>query len=106
MSAPEANVRCGNCMEPHHAHRRRMEAAPVCPNGKGAYRPATEAELDAGYRSAFPDGPQPVATFRLDNRADVERVKAALSPDALNKFFGPGGFGMAGFMAAIEEGRS
>lgn len=38
--------------------------------------------------------------------AAVERAKAALSPEALNKFFGPGGSGMAGFIAAIEEGRA
>lgn len=102
MSAGDNKVRCGNCMEPHHLHHRRMEAAPACPNGKGSYREATEAELDAGYRAAFPDGPKPVATFRLDNPADIERAKAALSPEALNRFFGPGGTGMAGFMAAVE----
>lgn len=61
-----------------------------------------EAEADAAYKRAFPDGPKPIATFRLDNPDDVERAKAVLSPDALNGFFGPGGGGMAAFMKAME----
>jgi hypothetical protein len=95
------NGRCGNCMEPHSRHRLRMEAAPTCPSG-GVYREATEEELDAGYRAAFPDGPKPIATFRLNNPEDVERAKAVLSPEALAKFFGPNGGGMSAWMAAVE----
>jgi hypothetical protein len=95
--------RCGNCMEPFHMHRKRMSAPPICAKG-GVYREATEEELDAGYKAAFPDGPQPIATFRADNPADLERAKAALSPEALNKFFGPGGGGMAAFEAALKQG--
>ena len=26
-------MRCGNCMQPKHLHRTRMEAAPICANG-------------------------------------------------------------------------
>jgi hypothetical protein len=32
----------------------------------------------------------------------MERAKAALSPEALAKFFGPGGEGMAAFEAALK----
>ena len=76
---------------------------PLCPDMKGVYRLATEEELDVGYRAAFPEGPQPIATFRLDNPDDIKRAKAVLSPAALNGFFGPGGNGMAAFSAALEE---
>lgn len=92
--------RCGNCMEPFSAHRHRIAAAPICQRG-GVYREATPEELDAGYAAAFPEGPKPIATFRLDSPEDVARAKAALSPEALTKFFGPGGGGMAAFQAAI-----
>lgn len=94
--------RCGNCMEPHHAHRTRMEAAPLCPGGGGTYREATEAELGAAYDEAFPNGLQPIATFNLNDPADVERAKKALSPAALNSFFGPGGGGTAAFEQALK----
>lgn len=95
--------RCANCIQPHHAHRKRMEAAPACPNGKSAYREMTEEELDTAYRAEFGDGPpEPIATFRADNPADMERAAALLSPEALNGFFGAGGGGMPAFMAAVE----
>lgn len=59
------------------------------------------AAFDAAYYAAFPNGPEPLATFRSDNPEDMERAKAALSPEALNRFFGPGGVGMAAFKAAL-----
>lgn len=100
--APDGRGRCGVCMEPYRWHRPRMSAAPICPNGKGVYREATEEELSAAYNEAFPDGPKPIATFNLNNPDDVERAKAALSPEALNRFFGPGGGGMPAFEAALR----
>lgn len=96
-------MRCGNCMTVEARHIKRREAAPLCPNGRGIFRTATEAELEAGYREAFPDGPQPVATFRADNPADMERAKALLSPEALNRYFGPAGLGMDRWMADMEH---
>lgn len=95
--------RCANCIAPYRAHRQRREAAPACPNGKTIYREMTEVELDAAYRAEFGDGPpEPIATFRLDDPASVERAKALLSPEAMNGFFGTGGGGMAAFVAAVE----
>lgn len=80
-----------------------MEAAPLCPDMKGGvYREATADELDTGYRAAFPEGPKPIATFRADDPASLERAKEVLSPAALNRFFGPGGGGMPAFAAALE----
>lgn len=80
-----------------------MAAAPICRRGGSVYREATDEELDAAYKEAFPEGPKPIATFRQDSPADMERAKALLSPEALNGFFGPGGSGMAGFMGAVER---
>jgi hypothetical protein len=39
--------------------------------------------FDAAYAAAFPNGPQPIATFRLDSPEDMARAKAMFSPDAL-----------------------
>jgi hypothetical protein len=85
------------------AHIKRREAAPVCPNGRGIFRPATDAELEAGYREAFPEGPKPIATFHADNASDLERAKSLLSPEALNRYFGLAGLGMAQWMADMEQ---
>lgn len=79
-----------------------MSAAPTCPKG-GVYREATEEELDAAYKAEFGEGPpQPIATFDLNNPADMERAKAALSMEALNTFFGPNGKGMSAFEQALR----
>lgn len=57
--------------------------------------------FDAAYNEAFPEGLKPIATFRIEDAAEVERAKALLSPNALRQFFGPGGGGMAAFKAAV-----
>lgn len=59
--------------------------------------------FDAAYNAAFPEGLQPIATFRLDNPDDVRRAKEVLSPEALSRFFGPGGGGMPAFDAALKQ---
>lgn len=100
----ELKNRCGNCLRPYREHRPRMAAAPTCLKG-GVYREATEEELEAAYRAEFGDGPpRPIATFDLNNPEDVERAKAALSPEALADFFGPNGKGMAAFERALRGG--
>lgn len=103
LDTSEVKNRCANCMEPYRAHRPRMSAPPLCPNGRGIYREASEEELSAAYNAAFPDGlPGPIATFDLNNPADVERAKSLLSPDALHRFFGPGGGGLPALDSAIR----
>jgi len=97
----ELKPRCGNCGEPYGAHRPRMTAAPICARG-GVYRPGTDEELDAFYRAAFPDGPQPIATIHFDNPEEMARARAALSPEALTKHFGPGGGGVAAITAILS----
>lgn len=84
LDTTQTHNRCGNCMEPYRAHRPRMSAAPTCPSG-GVYREATEEELDAGYKAAFPDGPQPIATFKRDDPADMERLKHFLTTGELEQ---------------------
>lgn len=49
--------------------------------GKGCLQ--CEAQADADYRRAFPDGPVPIATFRLDSPEDMERARAQFGPDAM-----------------------
>jgi hypothetical protein len=57
--------------------------------------------FEAAFAAAFPERSQPIATFRYDNPDDMRRAKAVLGPDALDRFFGPGGGGMAAFEAAL-----
>lgn len=95
--------RCGNCMAPHHVHQTRMEAAPLCPDGKGVYREATEAELDAAYKQAFPNGPVPIASFDLNDPASAAKARELLGPDAMRRHFGPGGGGMDAFEQSLKD---
>jgi|TARA_R100000501_G_scaffold13857_1_gene25417 hypothetical protein len=98
-----AKARCGNCMAPYNAHRPRMSAAPTCPTGGGAYHEATERELEDGYQAAFPDGLKPIATFRADDPASLEHARSVLSPEALDRYFGPEGEGVEAWMEAVER---
>jgi hypothetical protein len=62
-----------------------------------------EAEAEKAYRRAFPDGPpKPLATFRTDDPADMERARRLIGPEAIAKHFGPGGGGMAAFEASLK----
>lgn len=54
-----------------------------------------KTEFDAAYEKAFPNGLEPIATFKLDDPEDMERLKGALGVDALTQAFGPGGGGIA-----------
>lgn len=62
-----------------------------------------EAEAEKAYRRAFPDGPTPIATFKLDDPADMDRARQLLGPEAMAKHFGPNGGGMAAFEASLQR---
>ncbi|WP_394662869.1 hypothetical protein [uncultured Sphingomonas sp.] len=63
--------------------------------------PHCRQRFDAAYNAAFPEGAKPIATFKLDNPDDMARARAALSPEALNRFFALGGEGMSAFERAL-----
>jgi hypothetical protein len=54
-----------------------------------------ENEADQAYAREFPEGPKPIATFRLDSPADMERMKSIFGAEALERAFGPEGGGIA-----------
>lgn len=54
-----------------------------------------ENEANKAYQRVFPDGPKPIATFKTDDPADMERMRSIFGADALKKTFGPEGGGMA-----------
>lgn len=58
------------------------------------------AEADKAYKRAFPDGPQPFATFTTD---EMPLAKQALGPDAIRKAFGPGGGGIEEIAETIRK---
>lgn len=67
---------------------------------------ACEAEADAAYRRAFPEGPKPVATVDLTDPQDLEAARKALGPEAMTKAFGPGGGGVQELVANLATARS
>ncbi len=73
---------------------------PFC-RGKGCL--ACPAERDKEYKRQFPDGPKPMATFRLDDPQDAALTKELIGADALTKHFGSGGNGMNGLIEALRS---
>ncbi len=55
-------------------------------------RAAKIKELDAEYARQFPNGPQPIATFRIPE--DMDAAKRAIGREAIEKAFRPGGGGV------------
>lgn len=68
--------------------------------GKGCLACAGQAEAE--YKRQFPDGPKPLATFRLDDPEDAAKCKELVGAEALEKHFGDGGEGIEGLMKALR----
>lgn len=64
-----------------------------------------KAEADKAYKAAFPDGPQPIATFDTSTPEGIEAAKQAIGADALKKAFGPGGGGISEIVANIAKSK-
>lgn len=97
LGTPEA-TESGNEAFTSYGNRIEVTLAP----GAGTCSRCREA-FDAAFAAAFPDGPKPIATFRTDSPEDLARAKSVLGVDALNRFFGPGGGGMAAFEQALRD---
>lgn len=69
--------------------------------GRGCVYCETEADKD--YKRAFPNGPQPIATFDMTTPAGVEAARTAIGREALEKAFGKGGGGMAEIIDNIKK---
>lgn len=57
-----------------------------------------KAEADKAYKAAFPDGPQPIATFPTTPEG-MEAANRVIGIEAIRKAFGRGGGGIS----EIEE---
>lgn len=64
---------------------------------------ACKGEASKAYRKAFPDGPQPIASFKKDSPDDMERFKKVFGASALNKAFGDGGGGMVEILKNLAD---
>ncbi|HUS89284.1 MAG TPA: hypothetical protein VMW91_07970 [Desulfosporosinus sp.] len=54
---------------------------------------ACHGEAEKAYKKAFPNGPEPIATFKLNNPTDMERARKIIGGEALKKAFGHHGGG-------------
>ena len=70
-------------------------------NGKGCISCLEEAKAD--YEKQFPNGPQPIATFKIDNPKDMENMKQIFGAKAIKKAFAPDGNGMSGIMENLKN---
>jgi hypothetical protein len=61
--------------------------------GRGTCQRCREA-FNAAYVAVFPEGLKPIAAFRADDPADMERARNFLSPAALTSYLGVRGKGM------------
>jgi hypothetical protein len=78
----------------------------------GAYRDCTfchgngclacAGQANAEYKRQFPDGPKPIATFRLDDPADAAKAEELVGAAALERHFGDDGEGIEGLMKALR----
>ena len=59
--------------------------------GKGCLQCKNEA--DKAYKAAFPDGPQPIATFPATAEG-LDAARKVIGIEAIQKAFGPGGGGV------------
>jgi hypothetical protein len=62
-----------------------------------------DAEADAAYKRAFPNGPQPLATFKKDDPADMAKLKECIGGQALTNAFSEGGGGMSEIIANLRS---
>ncbi|RKD68997.1 hypothetical protein [Rhizobium sp. WW_1] len=60
-----------------------------------------EGEANKAYKAAFPDGPKPIATFKLPE--DIDAARGAIGAEALQKAFGAGGGGIAEIMQNLAN---
>lgn len=69
--------------------------------GRGCAGCDGEAERD--YKRAFPNGPQPLATFNTNDPDDMEKAKQCIGGPALQKAFGDGGGGMSEIIENLRQ---
>jgi hypothetical protein len=70
-------------MIPRYDERREVYRDCRFCRGKGCL--ACPGEADKAYRRAFPEGPKPIATIKID---EIGQLKDVLGPDAMRRYFG------------------
>jgi hypothetical protein len=71
-----------------------MKAYRFCRFCNGAGCVACPGEADKAYNEQFPDGPKPLATFKLDDAADMEIAKQTIGGEAMKHAYSEGGGGL------------
>lgn len=66
--------------------------------GKGCL--ACPGEADRAYRAAFPEGPKPIATIKVE---EIGQLLGVLGPDAMRRYFGADNLGGAAFERDLKS---
>lgn len=61
-----------------------------------------QSEADKAYKRAFPNGPEPIATFPATQEG-MEAARKVIGAEAMKKAFGQGGGGIAEIMENIAR---
>lgn len=70
-------------------------------NGSGCI--ACPGESDREYKKQFPDGPVPLATFKLDDPEDMETARQTIGGLAMKHAYGEGGRGLAEIIENLKK---
>jgi hypothetical protein len=70
--------------------------------GHGCLQCSSEADKD--YKSAFPNGPEPIATLSIEELQTLD-LKDVFGPEAIMKAFGEGGGGSDEIVANLKKAR-
>ena len=64
---------------------------------------ACPGEANKEYKRQFPNGPEPIATFKTDDPRDMERMQRTVGGEALKKAFCEDGGGILEIIKNLKE---
>ena len=64
-----------------------------------------DAEAERAYKRAFPDGPKPLATYRIDSPEEMAECRRVFGAESLQHAFGADGGGMTEILAKLRESK-
>ena len=81
------------------------DGCPSCDDQAKRQFPAFKEREDAEYARLFPDGPVPLATYKLDSPSDMEEMRRVFGRESLVNAFSPSGGGMPEILEKLARGK-